>query len=112
MRDRAWRRHTNDKILVRRIKNFSSDANFYKYKDCAVYILENPKWMDYLNTNQHFNLKSTGSPWGYTSDGNKYSPNRAIRGRSHSWGRSGDSPNTREFNTRILIRIKQEYGLK
>jgi len=112
MRDRAWRRHTNDKILVRKIKSFSRDMNFYKYKDCAGYVVENPNWMDYLNTHQHFNLKSIGSPWRYTGEGLKYSPNKSIRGRNHRWGRPGNTPDTREFNNRLLIRIKREYGLK
>lgn len=112
MRDRAWRRHTNDKILVRKIKKFAYNINFYRYKDCAGYFLEDPKWMDYLNTNQHFNLKSIGSPWRYTGEGLKYSPNKSIRGRNYRWGRPGNSPDTREFNTRLLIRIKKEYGLK
>jgi hypothetical protein len=49
----------------------------------------------------------------YKSDKSKYSPNKTnSRKNGCSWGRPGEKPNTREFQRRELIKVKQEYGLK
>jgi hypothetical protein len=112
MRDRAWRRDKNNNITIRKIKNFSYGKSYYRYADSAGYGVQCPFWGDYIGTKTQFTIKSIGNPWRYTGEGLKYSPNKSIRGRSHRWGRPGNTPDTREFNKRILIRIKQEYGLK
>jgi len=112
MRDRAWRRDKNNNITIRKIKNFSYGKSYYRYADSAGYILQCPFWGDYIGTNTQFTIKSIGNPWRYTSSGEKYSPNKSINRNNHSWGRSGDTDDTREYNKRILIKIKQKYGLK
>jgi hypothetical protein len=49
----------------------------------------------------------------YKSHKNKYSPNKTnTRKNSCCWGRPGETPNTREFQTRELVKVKQEYGIK
>jgi hypothetical protein len=113
MRDRAWRRDMSDRVFYRRLKQVVAGRYNSRYhRDANGYLISDPVWMDMIGTMEAHNIRSFGKP--YESYGwweSKYSPNKA-NGKKGMWGRPGDNENTREYNTRLLRKIKQEYGIK
>jgi hypothetical protein len=104
MRDRAWRRSTYEKVTLRRLRE-----NLYKswwyYKDANGYYIQNAVLPDYIGTEYHRSKRYIGN---YGKD--KYSPNKSNRRKS--FPRPGDTPNTREWNKRYLLKILKENGIK
>ncbi len=110
MRDRAWRRHIREKFILKRIRKYNTRYSYWRlYEDANGYYVDNPIISDFIGSPD---IKSYA--WGNrcTWGSEKYSPNKSLRRHSSDWGRPGNTPNTREFNRRVLIKIKQEYGLK
>ena len=111
MRDRAWRRHIEEKVVLSRLRRLQNKRHWWFVEDANGYWLNNAIIADYIGTGTAHMYKTIKTT--YKSDKSKYSPNKTNnRNGSCSWGRSGETPNTREFQTRELVKVKQEYGLK
>jgi hypothetical protein len=105
MRNRAWRRHMEQVWVIRRLKRrtggyFFQDVNRNRYKKVLV--------IDFLEKSEYFFLKSNTTDLWVSRNKDKYSPNRSKNG----WYRSGDGNKTREWNSRYLLKILKENGLK
>jgi hypothetical protein len=110
MRDRAWRRHIRERVIIMRIRKYNLKSYWYRlYQDANGYDVDKPKLTDYIGSKET-RYYSNGIK--YYRRGSKYSPNKSHNRKYRSWGRPGDTPDTREFQRRVLIKIKQEYGLK
>lgn len=110
MRGRAWRRHIEEKFVVKRLGKYTrchgywywiEDANKNYYKKSII--------IDFLEKQEYFRSKTISTTIWDSRNKSKYSPNRNTRG---SWSRPGDRPDTREWNKRYLIKILKENGLK
>ena len=111
MRDRAWRRHIEEKVVLSRLRRLQNKRHWWHVEDANGYWLNNAIIADYIGTWTAHMYKTIKT--NYKSDKSKYSPNKTNnRKGSCSWRRSGETPNTREFQTRELVKVKQEYGLK
>jgi len=111
MRDRAWRRHIRERFILWRICKYNLRSYWYRlYEDANGYRVDDPVLADYIGAKEAIYYNKGRKR--YYKEGDKYSPNKSHNRKYRSWGRPGDRPNTREFQRRILIKIKQEYGLK
>jgi outer membrane phospholipase A len=104
MRDRAWRRHTEDKIVIKRIKFF---VNYSQWR----HITENgdrcqtPSVGDYIGSKRSHLYKSSSNY--YDNHKIKYSPNRSKIG----W-RDKNKRGNRELHRKEFLNILKENGLK
>ena len=94
-----------------RILRYNVKSYGYRlYEDANGYWVDNPVLCDYIGSKEvrYYNKGKRR----YYTQGDKYSPNKSHNRSYRTWGRPGDRPDTREFQRRVLIKIKQEYGLK
>ncbi len=107
MRTRAWRRYTEDRIVLKRLGRYGSGHwSHYPFRDVNNIPHAHPTISDYIGTHNNFIYKThTTTKWS-TSDKIKYSPNR----NKGYW--RGGSNNTREYNKRELLQILKENGIK
>jgi len=111
MRDRAWRRHIEEKVVLSRLRRLQNHRTWWHVEDANGYWLNNAILPDHIGTVTAHMYKTIKTK--YKSHKNKYSPNKTnTRKNSCCWGRPGETPNTREFQTRELVKVKQEYGIK
>lgn len=62
-RDRAWRRHVQDKKVIKRIKNYSR-IRWWRFTDACGIMIVDPKWMDYIGTSYaNFYKNSSTTKW-------------------------------------------------
>jgi hypothetical protein len=104
MRDRAWRRATYEKVTLRRLKMCARRSWWY-YQDINGYYVQDALFFDYIGTEYHHNKRYYGK---YNKD--KYSPNRSNR--RGNYPRPGNTPDTREWNKRYLLKTLKENGIK
>ena len=110
MRGRYWRRHIEEKVVIKRLNKqiFTNNYSYYSNMDVNRNYYKKQLVIDFLESKRYFFVKnSTTDFWNSRSKG-KYSPNKIKR----KWGRSGDSPDTREWNKRYLLNILKENELK
>ena len=106
MRDRSWRRYTEERIVLKRIRKLNYRVFWYVFIDINGIKHRNPSMNSFIGSNDAFMYK-TGANDRYRHHGKrKYSPNRS---KGYYDGRDN---NTREHNKRILINIIKENGLK
>ena len=111
MRDRAWRRYIEEKVVLRRLNKLQRRRSWWFVEDANGYWLNNSITPDHIGTKTAYFYKTNTSM--YKNSMNKYSPNKPNNRRNGcNWGRPGETPDTREFQRRELIKVKQEYGLK
>jgi len=104
MRDRAWRRYMEERIVKRRLLNIR--GRWWRFEDANGFYSTYPSQADFIGTENAFRYKThTTTKWD-TRHKQKYSPNKNI-----DW-RSKGSMNTREENKIYLFKILKEYGIK
>lgn len=112
IRDRAWRRHMEEKKLIRRLKKFCrKNSWYYGLEDVNGIRHKNPRITDYIGT-KDYSLSKTLSTSSWDSRYKvKYSPNR-----SPDYYRDekpyNQSCGLREKDKVLFLKILRENGLK
>lgn len=104
-RGRAWRRHIEDKKVIKRLKFIAITKNWWSFEDANNAWLKDPCWYDLISTRSATFLKNS------TTD--RYSTRRKTK-----WGKSGKknwnysfSPWTRhKEKQRTQKEVKNELG--
>jgi hypothetical protein len=109
MRDRAWRRHIEEKVIVRRLRKHTSGNTYWSYiEDVNKNYYKKSIIVDYLEKNEYFFAKSITTQMWDSKHKVKYSPNK-----NKPYYRDGRKRFlTREFNKIFLQKILKENGLK
>jgi len=107
-RSRAWRRHKEKTIVIRRIKRMAS----YERGWCVSQDINNtshgyPILSDYIGTPIQFMFKSHVTTSGDSKHKVKYSPNKAK-----AYWRDGNKKSTREKHKLEFLKILKEHGIK
>ena len=109
MRDRAWRRHMEERVVINRLKHNMLDINrWWYFEDANKNYYRKMLIVDFLERNEYFSFK-THTTKRYDSKGKvKYSPNK-----NKPYYRDGRLKfRTREMNKLLFIKILKENGLK
>lgn len=108
-RDRAWRRHMEEKIVIRRITNKLHLGRWYwrGFEDVNDIRHINPLLSDYIGTVYHFMFKTYTTKKADTKYKTKYSPNKCKHPYRYKGG-----VNTREESKLEFLKILKENGIK
>jgi len=106
MRDRAWRRYMEERIVIKRLRWYSWGIWSWRgFEDVNKISHQHPKFSDTIGTQNNFRFKThTTTKW-ESNYKTKYSPNRGPR----HWR---DGFKTREKDKKIFLKILKENGLK
>lgn len=105
MRDRAWRRYMEERIVIRRLLNLHCCGHWWHFEDVNGFYNPYPTLLDFIGKEHAFRYKThTTTKWD-SKYKEKYSPNK-----SKGW-RSKDQLKTREENKLLLYQILKEYGI-
>ena len=109
MRDRAWRRYIEERIVIRRIR---TTTHIYRYwvgfEDVNGYSHLPPLLKDFIGTQLFNRLKTHSVASGNSRYKRRYSPNK---GGYHDRF-MGLNNGTREGSKRDFNKILKEYGIK
>jgi hypothetical protein len=104
MRDRAYRRYMEERIVIRRLNNIR--GYWYRFTDANGLYTIAPTLADFIGTENSFRYKThTTTKWD-SKYKEKYSPNK-----NGGWRNKGQL-RTREENKLLLFNILKEYGIK
>ena len=108
MRDRAWRRYVEERIVIRRLKAQCDHYWSWRgFEDINKISHQHPRIKDYIGTENNFRFKThTTTKWD-TYHKVKYSPNK-----DQGYYRDEGNGQTRENQKRIFLEILKENGLK
>lgn len=107
MRDRSWRRYTEEKIVIKRLNLISSINKSWYFRNLNRQVVKNPMLGDYINTkfcNMFKSYKTTKHDSNYKK---KYSPNK-----NKSYCRYKNKKSTREVDKIIFWNILKQNGIK
>jgi len=104
MRTRAWRRHMEEVVVVRRLKNVMHGRWYYFHNRNNVRI-GNPIWSDFVGLDSQHMYKTYTTKYNDSKFKVKYSPNKT----KGYW--RGDINRTRD-KVQFKKMLDKEYGLK
>lgn len=107
MRNRAWRRYTEDKIVIKRLKMAVSTNNWFSYIDVNGHRISKAKLKDYIGSDLNHMFKTYKTDKWETKHKPKYSPNKDKQ----YWRYKGDKK-TRESDRVSFLKLLKEHGLK
>ena len=108
IRDRAWRRYMEERIVIRRMARAVCTNRWWRgFRDVNDINHQRPTIAIYIGTEIHFRAKThTTTKWD-TKHKVKYSPNK-----DQGYYRDDGNGQTRESNKKIFLRILKDNGLK
>ena len=108
IRDRAWRRYMEERIVIRRMTRAVCTNKWWRgFKDVNGINHQRPTIAIYIGTEIHFRAKThTTTKWD-TKHKVKYSPNK-----DQGYYRDEGNGQTRENQKRLFLKILKENGLK
>jgi hypothetical protein len=108
MRGRAWRRHIEERVIVRRLKRNTQGHRYWYSEDANKNYFKKILIVDFLEKKDYFHSKTiTTSMWDSKSKV-KYSPNK-----NKPYYRDGKKRfENREYNRVLFFKILKENGLK
>jgi hypothetical protein len=107
MRDRAWRRYMEEKIVIRRLSLRVAASKRWYFHNLNGQKVENPMLKDYINT-QLCNMFKTYKTDKYDSNYKiKYSPNK-----TKGYHRDRNKKSTREVEKIVFLNYLKENGIK
>ena len=107
MRDRAWRRYMEERIVIRRIRTTIRIRSYWRYLDVNEY-RHNPVLLkDYIGTKDAHRFKTHVTIKQDTKYKVKYSPNK-----SKDCYRENRMLETREYRKNEFLEVLKEYGIK
>jgi hypothetical protein len=107
MRDRAWRRYIEEKIVIKRLTLQVANNRWHYFTDINNKRVQHPMLKDYVNTNTCNMFKTYKTSKHDTKFKVKYSPNK-----SNTYYRYLGSKETREYDKIIFLKILKENGIK
>ncbi len=108
MRNRPWRRYMEERIVKRRLTYLAKECTWWRgFEDVNGFIIQHPRFIDYLGTKQHFDAKTLSTDRWNTKQKIKYSPNK-----SKNYYRANKKNQTREYVKREFLKILKENGIK
>ena len=111
MRDRAWRRYVEERIVIRRLKRLSTSNSWWVHIDANGVHRENPKLKDFIGLEESFMFKTYTTDEADTRYKAKYSPNKG----DYYWRstkKSNGSTGKRESDKVNFFKLLKEYGIK
>ncbi len=112
MRDRAWRRYVEERVVIRRLKRLSTSNNsWWGYVDVNGIRRKNPNVKDYIGSEEAFMFKTYTTDDADTRYKAKYSPNKG----DYYWRntkKSNGSTGKRESDKVNFYKLLKEYGIK
>lgn len=109
MRNRAWRRYIEERIVIRRIRNIIDIYKYWRgFEDVNGYSHLPPLLKDYIGTKDANRLKTHNIVSSNPRYRRRYSPNK---GGSHDRD-MGLNNRTREGSKKEFNKILREYGIK
>lgn len=110
-RNRAWRRHMEERVVIKRLRRKCHREYWWKFDDVNKVGKHHPKIIDFLNTQDYFRAKTiTTSKWD-TRYKTKYSPN-SINSYYRDSKNHKDSVGLREKDKRNFYKLLRENGIK
>lgn len=108
IRDRAWRRYMEERVVIRRMTRSMYTNRWWRgFEDVNGIKHQRPTIAIYIGTEIHFRAKThTTTKWDSRYNV-KYSPNKGK-----GYWRDGRRDETREKQKRIFLNILRENGLK
>ena len=108
MRDRAWRRHMEERIVIRRIRITIYMRSYWRYLEDVNGYGHNPALLkDLIGTKDAHRFKTHVTTKHDTKCKIKYSPNK-----SKEYYRESKMLETREYRKTEFLEILKEYGIK
>lgn len=112
IRDRAWRRHMEEKHITKRLKKLCRNSSwYYGLEDTNGIKHKNPRITDYIGTKDYFLSKTLSTSSWDSKYKVKYSPNKS-RDYYRDEKPHGQSFSLREKDKIMLLNILKENGLK
>jgi hypothetical protein len=109
MRDRAWRRYIEERIVIRRIRTIIDIYNYWRGLEDANGYLHNPPLLkDFIGKIESNRLKTHSITSNSSRYKRRYSPNK---GNYHDRD-MGLNNGTREGSRREFDKILKEYGIR
>jgi hypothetical protein len=108
-RDRAWRRYTEERIVIHRLNNKMCTTRWYwrGFEDANGIKHHHPFLSDYIGSTDHFTFKTHTTKRYDTRYKTKYSPNKC----KHPYRYKGGT-NTREESKLEFLKILRDNGIK
>ena len=108
IRDRAWRRYMEERIVIRRMARAVCNNRWWRgFRDVNDINHQRPTISIYIGTEIHFRAKThTTTKWD-TKHKVKYSPNK-----DQGYFRDEGNGQTREKQKKLFLEILKENGLK
>lgn len=108
MRDRAWRRYVEERIVIRRLRRQRDLSWTWRgFEDVNKISHQHPNFKDYIGTENNFRFKThTTTKWD-TQHKSKYSPNK-----SKQYWRNKGVEKTREYDKKLFLKILKECGIR
>jgi hypothetical protein len=108
MRDRAWRRYVEEKVVKKRINLLITASHWWRFFSINGSKCSHPTILDHLGSKEHFNTKTITTDSWTSKHKVKFSPNKT----KGYWRDEGRYKQTREFNKKCFLKILKENGLK
>ena len=105
-RTRAWRRHMEDTIVIRRLNRVTRQYTYFRHRDVNNISKKNTKLSDYIGTSYNFMFKTYTTHKNDSKYKSKYSPNKGGAWRDNNMGMC------REIQKSIFLNILKEYGIR
>ena len=109
MRDRCWRRYTQELKVKKRLKLKALNHSWRFYAPNG-HILYFPNWTDFIGSNYSPTFRNQNQSYSRYNHNRKYSSNSSLYYRDVKPNR--DSLGTREADRRQFLKILKENGLK
>ena len=111
MRDRSWRRYTQDKKVKKRLIRLVVKCGRYRFYAHDGSRVQNPIWSDYIGFQENFFFRSHTTSKQDSKYKVKYSPN-SNTGYYRDNNKNLDSLGTRELDKREFLKILRENGIR
>jgi len=109
MRDRCWRRFTQELKVKKRLK-LKSQNHSWRFYAPNGHILYYPSWTDLIGSDYAHSFKEQNQSYSRYNHYRRYSANKSLYYREVKPNR--DSLGTREADRREFLKILKEHGLK
>ncbi len=111
IRDRAWRRHIEEKVVIRRLRHKCQNEYWWRFEDVNGIQKYKRTVSDYIGTQDYFRAKTISTSKWDSRYKSKYSPNKSTGYHRDIRKRKG-STGLREKDKNQTFKLLKEYGLK
>jgi len=106
VRNRAWRRHMEDKKVTNRLKRLCDGSVWWRFEDACNIKISLPKWFDFIGTQRSYFFKNSSTSRWDTRHKVKWGKKGKM---SYDWS---SDPRTRPKDKKRYKKELNELGLK